>query len=153
MNNFELIDDYLSNRLKGAEKEAFDKQLQIDGTLKSDLEFQKQIVEGIRSARAIELKQMLSKVSVGGAEVAMDFSVMRMAAGFIVAGVIGAAIWFYMSKGEMPPFNKAATDFNAPTEQVKPNEEVTTPADKTEVDPQPEPGSPNVPVEKKEDAK
>jgi hypothetical protein len=122
MSNFELIDDYLSNRLKGAEKEAFEKQLGNDPSLKSDLDFQKQIVEGIRTARATELKSMLSKVPVGGTEIAVDFSVVKMAASLIGAGVVGAAIYFYVTRGELPPFDKAATDFNKTTEQPKQQE-------------------------------
>lgn len=112
MSNFELIDDYLSNRLTEAEKEAFEKQLSNDPSLKSDLDFQKRIVEGIRTARVAELKSMLSKVPVGGTSVSMDFSVMKMAAGIIAAGVVGAATYFYITRGETPPFDKAATDLN-----------------------------------------
>lgn len=133
MSNFELIDDYLSNRLRGAEKEAFDKQLQNDPALRSELEFQKQIIEGIRNARAAELKSMLGKVPVGGTTVSMDFSVVRMAAGLIAAGVIGAAIYFYMTRGELPPFDKAATDLNKKTEEIKQREPVEQ--DKTQVAP------------------
>src|ERR1044071_4341909 len=118
MSNFELIDDYLSNRLKGAERESFEKQLSNDPSLKNDLDFQKQIVEGIRTARAAELKNMLSKVPVGGTSVSMDFSVMKMAAGIIAAGVVGAAIYIYVTRGETPPFDKAATDFNK-TQEIK----------------------------------
>lgn len=120
MSNFELIDDYLSNRLRGAEKEAFEKQLNNDPSLKSDLDFQKQVIEGIRTARTTELKAMLNKVPVGGATVSMDFSVMRMAAGIIAAGVVGAAIYFYATHGELPPFNKAATDLNSTEDLKKP---------------------------------
>lgn len=133
MSNFELIDDYLSNRLKGAEKEAFDKQLQNDPALRSELDFQKQIIEGIRNARATELKAMLSKVSVGGSTVSMDFSVVRMAAGLIAAGVIGAVIYFYVTRGELPPFNKAAGDLNKKSEEIKKQEPVEQ--DKTQVAP------------------
>ena len=118
MSNFELIDDYLSNRLKGAEKEAFEKQLNNDPSLKSDLEFQKQVIEGIRTSRAIELKSMLNKVPVGGATVSMDFSVVRMAASIVAAGVVGAALYFYVTRGELPPFNKVATDLNKTTEEL-----------------------------------
>ena len=131
MSNFELIDDYLSNRLKGAEKEAFEKKMSNDPSLKSDLDFQKQIVEGIRTARATELKAMLSKVPVGGTSVSMDISVMRMAAGIVTAGVLGAAIYFYVNRGENPPFNKAATDFNKTTEEL--NKPETQPEDVTKV--------------------
>lgn len=119
MSNFELIDDYLSNRLSGAEKEAFEKQLSNDPALKSDLDFQKQVIEGIRTARATELKAMLSKVPVGGTTISMDFSVVKMAAGIVAAGVVGAAIYFYATRGELPPFNKAATDLNKTTEELK----------------------------------
>ncbi|HEV7738005.1 MAG TPA: hypothetical protein VGO47_11615 [Chlamydiales bacterium] len=122
MSNFELIDDYLSNRLRGAEKEAFEKQLDNDPALKSDLDFQKQVVEGIRTARATELKAMLNKVPVGGTTVQMDFSVVKMAASLIAAGVVGAAVYFYVTRGELPPFDKAATDFNKTTEQPKQQE-------------------------------
>jgi hypothetical protein len=119
MRNFELIDDYLSNRLKGAEREAFEKQLSNDPSLKNDVDFQKQIVEGIRTARAAELKSMLSKVPVGGTSVSMDFSVMKMAAGIIAAGLVGAAIYIYVTRGETPPFDKAATDFNNNKQEIE----------------------------------
>lgn len=119
MSNFELIDDYLSNRLNGAEKEAFEKQLGTDPTLQSDLDFQKQIVEGIKTARATELKAMLSKVPVGGTTVSMDFSVMKMAAGIMAAGIVGAAVYFYSTRGDLPPFEKAATDLHKKTEQLQ----------------------------------
>ncbi|MEI9920022.1 MAG: hypothetical protein WDO14_14680 [Bacteroidota bacterium] len=124
MSNFELIDDYLSNRLGGTEKEAFEKQLNNDPSLKSDLDFQKQIVEGIRTARAAELKNMLSKVPVGGTSISMDFSVMKMAASLIAAGLVGASIYFYVTRGETPPFDKAATDLNKTTEELKKPEEI-----------------------------
>jgi len=130
MSNFELIDDYLSNRLTGAEKEVFEKQLNNDPSLKSDLDFQKRIVEGIRTARAAELKSMLSKVPVGGASDSMDYSVMKMAAGVVAAGVLGAAIYFYITRGETPPFDKAATDLNKIEELKKPE---TQPEDVTRV--------------------
>ncbi len=160
MSNIELIDDYLSNRLKGAEKEAFDKQLAIDPTLKSDLDFQKQIIEGIKNARASELKSMLNKVPVGGAGVSVDFSVMKMAAGLAAAGIIGAAAYFY-TRNELPPFDKAATDLNKQTEKVAPEEkpqpeniapesntpESVTPADKDE------PKKESKPSVKQDDAK
>jgi len=152
MSNFELIDDYLSNRLKGVEKEAFEKQLHNDPTLKSDLDFQKQIVEGIRTARATELKSMLSKVPVGGTEVIVDFSVVKMAATLIGAGVVGAAIYFYVTRGELPPFEKAATDFNQTTEQ--PNEQEPAQHDVTNVQPDSsEKVAPLVPVESKDTKK
>lgn len=134
MKNFELIDDYLSNRLKGAEREAFEKQLDQDPTLKSDLAFQKQVVNGIRQARAAELKAMLNKVPVGGTVI--EFSVMRMAAGLAGAAILAAGIYYYANRGEFPPIDKAATNVGGETpvkpdntqpESQQPNDSSTTP--------------------------
>jgi hypothetical protein len=129
MNNFELIDDYLANRLKGGEREAFESQLGNDPALKSELELQKQIVEGIKHARATELKAMLSRVPVGGAQI--EFSVLRIAAGVVLAGVVSAATYYYFKSEEsFPPIENAAADVakkdSAKPEETKP-EATTTP--------------------------
>jgi hypothetical protein len=132
MNNFELIDDYLANRLTGGEKEAFESQLGNDPTLKSELEFQKQIVEGIKHARATELKSMLSRVQVGGGA-QIEFSVLRIAAGVVLAGVVGAATYYYFKSEEsFPPIENAAADVSkkdaAKPEEAKP-ESTTAPSE------------------------
>lgn len=127
MKNFELIDDYLSNRLQGAEKEAFEKQLGQDPTLKSELAFQKQVVNGIRHARAAELKAMLNKVPVGGAVV--QFSLMRMAAGVAGAALLAAGIYYYANRGEFPPIDKAATDMGGEVDKPQEQPEPQQPAD------------------------
>jgi hypothetical protein len=110
MTHFELIDDYLASRLKGADKEAFESQLANDPALKSEVELQRQIIEGIKQARAAELKAMLSRVPVtaGGAQV--EFSVLRIAAGVILAGVVTAAIYYYYNPSKFPPIDNAAAD-------------------------------------------
>ena len=115
MKNFELIDDYLSNRLNGAEKEAFEKQLDQDPTLRSELTFQKQVVSGIRHARAAELKAMLNKVPVGGSVI--EFSVMRMAAGLAGAAIVAGSIYYFANRGELPPIDKAATNMGEEVEK------------------------------------
>lgn len=128
MNNFELIDDYLSNRLRGADKEAFEKQLLNDPALRSDVDFQKQIVTGIRQARAKELKAMLNSIPVpAGKSINMEFAVARLAAGLITGAVVGAALYFYMKPEEIPSLNKAAADFNHKTEQTAPADTVAQP--------------------------
>lgn len=151
MNNFELIDDYLANRLQGSEKEAFESQLGQDPALKSELDLQKQIVEGIRQARATELKAMLSKVAVGGGGAQVEFSVLRIAAGVVIAGVVSAAAYYYMKSEGFPPIENAAADVTK--EQVKPEE--SRPED---VSPQPEneqstPAVPQKEIEKKDNDK
>lgn len=93
MNNFELIDDYLANRLQEQDRKAFVQQLDGDPALKEEVEFQKQVVEGVRHARTVELKNMLSNVPVGGS----NWSGGKIAAGVISAGIIATTLYFYLN--------------------------------------------------------
>ena len=93
MSNFELIDDYLTNRLTESERLDFEQQLISDPTLKSDVELQKNILEGIKNARAAELKAMLSNVPISPAS--SVFTGMKMAAGIIGAGILITSLYYY----------------------------------------------------------
>lgn len=116
MSNFDLIDDYITNRLQGADREAFEKQLASDPGLKSEVELQKQIIEGVRAARAAELKTMLGNVPIDNT-IQVDFSVVRFAAGLAAAGVLAASLYFYFK----PEINlpDASTDLLKKSEQLK----------------------------------
>jgi hypothetical protein len=118
MNNFEIIDDYLTNRLSEGDKAGFEKQLESDPALKADVDLQKQILEGIKKHRATELKSMLNKVPVSSG-VVVNFSVARMAAGLIIAGMAGAAIYFYIKPEEVPSMTSASADLSKKTEQIQ----------------------------------
>jgi hypothetical protein len=99
MTNFELIDDYLTNRLAESEKVAFEQQVASDPSLKADVELQKNILEGIKSVRAAELKAMLNNVPIG-TSVSTSFSALKIAAGIIGAGIlIGSIYYYYQPKG------------------------------------------------------
>src|SRR5436190_6290743 len=101
MSNFELIDDYLTGRLNEQGKEAFEKQLESDPALKADVGLQQQILEGVKKARATELKSMLNKVPVNTGYT-VEFTVAKLAAGIIGAGVVGAALYFALTPGNVP---------------------------------------------------
>lgn len=111
MNNFELIDDYLTNRLGDTEKVAFEKQLASDPSLKADVELQNQILKGIKKARTTELKTMLQKVPVGGGA-SFSLPMLRMAASVVGAGILVAAISFYFknNKEETPNLSTSIED-------------------------------------------
>jgi hypothetical protein len=118
MNNFELIDDYLTNRLGEAEKAGFEKQLESDPALKADVDLQKQILEGIKKHRATELKSMLNNVPISSGTV-IHFTVARLAAGLIAAGVVGAAIYFYIKPGDVPNMTGVSADLAKKGEQIQ----------------------------------
>ncbi len=138
MNNFELIDDYLTNRLGDAEKVAFEMQLASDPTLKADVELQKQILEGVKRMRAAELKAMLQKVSVGGSAT-FNMPMLRMAAGVIGAGLLIAALSFYFRNGNEAP--NMSTSIEDSIHKVDPKD----------FEPLEEPTASTKPVEKKEE--
>ena len=121
MNNFELIDDYLTNRLTGEGKIAFEKQVEADPSLKADLQLQKVILESVKKARAAELKTMLQYVPVGGSTGIAQFSVMKMAAGIIGAGLLLAALNYYFSNtGDNGP--NMSTSMEDSIKKVNPND-------------------------------
>ena len=96
MSNFDLIDDYVANRLSENERTEFGQGMNADPALKLETERQSLIVEGIRKARATELKMMLNNVPIGGASLWSGWSVMKVAATMGVAGLIGTGLYFYM---------------------------------------------------------
>lgn len=147
MSNFDLIDDYVANRLSESERSAFEAGMNADPALKSEVETQSMIVEGIRKARAAELKAMLNKVPVGGAvSLWGDWSVVKMAATIGVAGIIGTSMYLYLKdtnevinnvpKAEVPIDSLIPKENNTEpvlTEPIKEEEkeaEVTTPQTK-----------------------
>jgi hypothetical protein len=122
MSNFELIDDYLTNRLNEQEKEAFEKQLESDPALKADVDFQQQIQQGVKNARAAQLKSMLNNVPIN-AGYTVEFIVTRLAAGLIGAGVIGAALYFTLKPEQVPNLSDAAADLSKKSGQLQPKKE------------------------------
>ncbi|MCX8490342.1 MAG: hypothetical protein ORN54_04670 [Cyclobacteriaceae bacterium] len=136
MKNFELIDDYLTNRLSGESKIDFEKQIELDPSLKADLQLQKVILESVKKARAAELKAMLQNVPIGGSAGITQFSVMKMAAGVIGAGLLIAGLSYYfknssengsnMSTSLEDSIKKVSTDDFEPLEEplaITPEEE------------------------------
>lgn len=127
MSNFELIDDYLSNRLSEADRKTFEQQLQSDPALKADVEFQSQIIEGLKQARIAELKAMLNKVPVGGSSI--QLTPLRIAAGLVGTAVLITAAYFYYRNNEqpLPKISTSLEDSIKIAEDQKPEPIVATP--------------------------
>jgi hypothetical protein len=62
--DLELLDDYLSNKLEGAERADFEKRLEADESLRNELAIQNELIEGLKSARIAELKSMLNQAII-----------------------------------------------------------------------------------------
>lgn len=99
MSNFDLIDDYLTNRLSEGERAQFEAQMESDSTLKTDVEFQRAVLEGVKQARVRELKAILNNVPVGGG-LSSGAAGGKIAAAVIGAGIIGTSLYFYFKPDE-----------------------------------------------------
>lgn len=137
MSNFELIDNYLTNRLSEPERAAFEQQLKSDPALKADVEFQATIVEGLKKARAAELKAMLNKVPVNS--VPVQFSALKLASGLVGTAVLVSTIYLYFKEDNQPeipsptPTEDSIKQQEQTKEEVKAIEEVTNEDQSTEV--------------------
>lgn len=92
MNNFELIDDYLTNRLGETQKETFEQQLANDPALKADVEFQRQVIESVKNARAAELKSMLNNVPISTTR---EFTTLKVAAGIVGGALLIGSVYMF----------------------------------------------------------
>lgn len=114
----EVMDDYLSNRLNADDKAAFEQQVQADPQLAQELDLQKNLVEGIRQARTIELKSMLNNVPIspinGGNSVLVKVGTWAVVAGLVVTG-----IYFYSTRDE-ETLSDVPTTISAQKTEVKP---------------------------------
>src|SRR5690348_13754907 len=97
--DFELLDDYLSNRLNESDKLAFEKKIEGDPELKQELKVQQEFVDGIRNARVAELKSMLNNVPVP--PISNPTSVLIKAGTWtVVTGLVITGVYFYFSGNE-----------------------------------------------------
>ncbi|MBX2894072.1 MAG: hypothetical protein KF763_01425 [Cyclobacteriaceae bacterium] len=99
MNNIDLIDDYLTGRLSDTQREAFEQQLNADPSLKADVEFQQQVIDGLKKARVAELKSMLSKVPVPAVK---EFTTLKVAAGIVGGALLVGALYWYNDQPDQP---------------------------------------------------
>ncbi|MEQ8424532.1 MAG: hypothetical protein RIA63_07465 [Cyclobacteriaceae bacterium] len=91
MSQFEQVEDYLTNRLDDGARQAFVQRMENDAQLRTEVELQKQIIEGVKSARAAELKAMLNNVPIGGASSAATG---KIALATISVGIVGTLLYF-----------------------------------------------------------
>ena len=61
--DFEILDEYAGNRLNPQDRAAFEKQLESDAELKNELSLQREIIEGVKTARKAELKKYVEQCS------------------------------------------------------------------------------------------
>lgn len=94
MNNFEKIEAYFNNELTDSEKNDFLEEVESDANLKSEYNFQNEVVNGIKEARKAELKAMLNKVTIASTS-SVGTGLYKMVAGGAAIVLVGTSIWYY----------------------------------------------------------
>jgi hypothetical protein len=135
-NKFELLDSYLSNKLSGAEKTAFEQQLGADAELAREYRLQQQVVDGIRQARTLQLKTMLQGVAIPPAHVGVSVGVKALI-GVTVAGLVATGLFFYLSPSEEAPAQEQIV--TSESQPVQPQETEPEPDQKIDSALTPEP--------------
>ncbi len=93
----ELLDDYIANKLTGGEKDAFEQKLKNDASLQNEFQLQQKLIDGIKKARLTELKSMLNNTAVPPVK-GQTALLSKVASWLVVAGIIGAGVYFYFTK-------------------------------------------------------
>lgn len=100
--DFELLDDYLSNRLSGEDKLDFEKKLEADPELAREFKIQQNLVEGIRKVRTAELKSMLNNIPVTGIQTGTESILTKTGTWIVVAGIVATSAYFlFFDKNEV----------------------------------------------------
>ncbi len=95
MNFYEdKIDAYLAGKLNTADQLALEEGMKKDPLLKSEVEFQKDIIDTIKNNRKIQLKNRLNRIDVSTSTTGVS-SAVKIAASFITVGIIGAGVYYY----------------------------------------------------------
>lgn len=121
MSNYELIDDYLTNRLSETDREAFESQVASNPELKANVDFQAGIIEAVKKARATELKSMLNKVPV--TDFRVELSPLKIVAGLAGIVLVASSVYVYMQ--DTPEVPKISAPIEEPFSQADSGNEKT----------------------------
>lgn len=101
MKNIEKIAAYFENELSEAEKQDLLKELDSNPELKSEFDFQEQVIEGIKATRKAELKEMLNNVPVASVGTSSSSFLYKTLIGGAATIIVGSGIyWYYIGSNE-----------------------------------------------------
>jgi hypothetical protein len=98
--DLELLDDYLTNRMREPDRLAFEQKLQADPDLQNEHAVQSRLIKGIRDARVAELKTMLNNVSLP-AKGPGNAVATKIIAGSLVTLMIAVVTYWFISRDDM----------------------------------------------------
>ena len=99
MNKIEKVEAYFNNELNSSDKSEFLNEMESDTELKSEYNFQNEIINGIKDARKAELKAMLNRVPITSVSTATT-GLYKIFAGSVATILLGTASWYYFTTTE-----------------------------------------------------
>ncbi len=128
--DFELLDDYITNRLSEQDRPAFEQKLQADPDLQNEFMLQKRLVKGVKDARVAELKSMLDNIPVSATGPEKTLA-SKIALGTALSFLIATAAYWYFNQDKIQIAHP-----EAPAEELTIREKPVTPKSepKTEVE-------------------
>jgi hypothetical protein len=96
--DFDILDEYAGNRLNPEDRAAFEKQLESDAELKNELSLQREIIEGVRTARKAELKKMLNDVPLSSIPSEGMSTALKLGLWVVAAGLVASSAYFYFNR-------------------------------------------------------
>lgn len=124
--DFELLDDYLANRMPVEERAAFEQKIATEPELVKELKLQQGVVESLKRARMAELKNMLKNVPVPPVGTSL---VTKVTIGIAVTALVATTLYFTLSEestaviAEAPSTPTVETPVAPPTEKPEETEQ------------------------------
>ena len=112
--DFELLDDYLTNRMSDQDRSAFEQKLEADPDLQHEYALQKRLIQGIKDARVAELKSMLKNVPVPSAGTGNTVATKIILGTVLTLMIAAAALWYFKNDEEAIPSQKANSEEQVP---------------------------------------
>jgi hypothetical protein len=97
--DFELLDDYLANRLNPTERSEFEQKLNTDSLLKNEFDLQQRMVSSIKTARVAELKSMLNNIPVPPMHTPATVAT-KVALWTVMTALTGTGLYFYLNQSQ-----------------------------------------------------
>lgn len=115
----ELIDLYHSGNMSPEQMVDFEKQLESNPELKTESNFQSDIINGLKEVRKAELKSRLNAIDVssGWMEFVQQSALVKSFGGVAVATLIGSGVYMFAEKQEIATEQQVAIEISAPQPQ------------------------------------
>jgi hypothetical protein len=96
----DLLDNYLTNKLQPEARQAFEKQLEADPSLRDEVALQQKIAESLKTVRKAELKAMLNAVPIAPVNPLGTSVLLKYAAGALLTLSAGTGLYYYFSSAD-----------------------------------------------------